>query len=174
MKESSGSQFFRTTTGIQSEPDTFDKSRFIMTFLTILWVKEILCSFRLVLKGKIGKEIAESSRLAFLEELSANDFALSGTEDNISRPLNRGGITDLPLLRTLLAIYQKFREPSFWKVMDSFVLFILLEQTKKMISMNYGSSASSWNHGDEWDLTQYFLWGIYTSVSNWINSNNSV
>ena len=36
--------------------------------------------------------------------------------------MNRGGIADLPFLRTLLAIRQKSREPSFWKVMDSFVL----------------------------------------------------
>ena len=36
--------------------------------------------------------------------------------------MNRGGIADLPLLRTLLAIRQKSREPSFWEVMDSFVL----------------------------------------------------
>ena len=38
------------------------------------------------------------------------------------RPLNRGGIEDLFLLRTLLAIRQKSREPSLWEVMDSFVL----------------------------------------------------
>ena len=51
--ERSGSQFFKTTTGIQSGPGTFDESRFVMTFLTILEVSEILCSFRLVLeKGK--------------------------------------------------------------------------------------------------------------------------
>ena len=31
MQESLGSQFFRTTTGIQSGPDTFDKSRFFMS-----------------------------------------------------------------------------------------------------------------------------------------------
>ena len=66
MKESSGSQFFRTTTGIQLGPDVFDKSRFIMTFLTILGVTEISCSFKLVLEGKIGKGIPESSRLEFL------------------------------------------------------------------------------------------------------------
>ena len=62
MNESSGSQFFRTTTEIQSGPDTFDKSRFIMTFLTILGATEILCSVRLVLEGKTGKTIPESSR----------------------------------------------------------------------------------------------------------------
>ena len=62
MYESSGSQFFRTTTGIQSGPDAFDKSRFIMTFLTILGVTEILYSFRLVLEGKTGEQIPWSSR----------------------------------------------------------------------------------------------------------------
>ena len=115
-------QFFRTTTGIQSRPDAFDESNLVMTFLTILGVTEILCSFSLVLEGKIGQAIPESSILEFLEKFLANNFALSDAEDNTSGPLNRGGIADLPLLRTLLAIRQKFREPSFWEVMDSFVL----------------------------------------------------
>ena len=78
-----------------------------MTFLTILGVTETLCSFRLVLEGKRGKEIPESSRLKLLEKFLANNFALSDTEDNNSSPFNRGGIADLPLLRTLLAICQK-------------------------------------------------------------------
>ena len=90
-----------------------------MTFLTILRVTEILRSFRLVLEGKTGKEIPESSRLEFSEKFSANNFALSDAEDNTSGPLNRGGIADLPLLRTRLAIRQKSREPSFWKMMNS-------------------------------------------------------
>ena len=122
MYESSGPQFFRTTTGMQSEVDAFDESRFVMAFLTILGVTEILCSFRLVLEGKTGKEIPESSKLEFLEKFSANNFALSDAEDNTSRLLNRGGIADLPLFRTLLAIHKKSREPSFWEVIDSFVL----------------------------------------------------
>ena len=82
MYESSDSQFLRITTGIQSEPDAFDEWRFIMTFLTILGAMEILCSFRLVLEGKTGKEIPESSRLEFLETFFTNDFALSDAEDN--------------------------------------------------------------------------------------------
>ena len=122
MYGSSGSQFFRTTTGILSGPDAFDKSMFVMTFLTILGVTGILCSFRVVLERKTGKEITESRRLEFLEKFLANNFALSDAEDNTSGPLNRGGIADLPLLRTLLAIRQKSQEPSFWEVMDSFVL----------------------------------------------------
>ena len=52
-----------------------------MTFLTILGVIEILCSFRLVLEKKTGKEIPESSRLEFLE-FAANYFALSDEKDN--------------------------------------------------------------------------------------------
>ena len=131
---------------------------------------EILCSFKLVLEGKTGKETPKSSRLEFNEKFSANNFALSDAEENTSGPMNRGGIADLPLLRTLLAICQKSQEPSFWEVMDSFVLlayailaasrtllqrllaclnftfrirrFFSLLQTKKVISMNYGSSTS--------------------------------
>ena len=91
MYESSGSQFFKTTTGIQSGPDAFDESRFVMTFLTILGVMETSCSFRLVLKGKTGTEIPESSRFEFLVKVLANNFALSDAEDNTSGPLNRGG-----------------------------------------------------------------------------------
>ena len=78
-----------------------------MTFLTILGVTEILCSFKLVLEGKTGKVIPESSRLESIEKFSGNNFAFSDVEDNNSGLLNRGGIADLPLLRTLLAIHQK-------------------------------------------------------------------
>ena len=102
MYEGSSSQFFRTTTGIQSGPDAFDESRFVMTFLTNLGVMGILNSFRFVLEGKTGKEIPESSRLEFLEKVLADNSALSDAEDNTSSSLNRGGIEDLSLLRTLL------------------------------------------------------------------------
>ena len=78
-----------------------------MIFLTILGLTEIFYSFKLVLQRKTGKEIPESSQLKFLEKFSANNFALLNAEDNTSGPLNRGGIADLPLLRTLLAIRQK-------------------------------------------------------------------
>ena len=93
-----------------------------MAFLTILGVPEVLCSVRLVLEWKTGKEIAESSRLEFLEKFPENNFALSDAEDNTFGLLNRGGIADIPLLRTLLAIRQKSQEPSFWEAVDSFVL----------------------------------------------------
>ena len=89
-----------------------------MTFSTILRVTEILCSFRLVLEEKAGKEIPDSSRLEFLEKFLANNLALSDAEDNTSGPLNRGGTANLALLRKMLAICQKFRELSLWEVMD--------------------------------------------------------
>ena len=88
-----------------------------MTFLTILRVTEI-CSFRLVPEEKTSKEVPESSK--FLEKFSENNFALSDAEGNTYEPLNRGGIANLPLLKTVLAIHQKSQEPSFWEVMDSF------------------------------------------------------
>ena len=74
MYERSGSQFFRTATGIQSGPDTFNESRFFMTLLTILGVTAILFSFRSVLEGKSGKEIRHLSRLEFLEKILAKHF----------------------------------------------------------------------------------------------------
>ena len=122
MHESSGSQFFRATPGIQSGPDVFDESRFVTTFFIILGATEILCSFRLVLEVKTGKEIPESSILEFLEKILAKKCALSDAEGNTSGSLNRGGREDLTLSRTLLAIHQKSQEPSFWEVIDSLVL----------------------------------------------------
>ena len=81
-----------------------------MIFLTTFGVGEILCSFKLVLEGKRGKEVPRSSRLEFLEKFLANSFGLLGSEGNISGPLNRGGIVDLVGI------------VSFWEVIDSFVL----------------------------------------------------
>ena len=112
----------------------------------------------------------KSSRLELLEKFLANNFVSSDAEDNTSRPMHRGGIADLPLLGTLLPIRQKSREPSLWEMIDSFFLisiskfgrfknpfatinrlfklpfrlriFILLVQTKKGISVAYGSRKS--------------------------------
>ena len=55
-------------------------------------------------------------------KIRVHNFGLSHAEDNTSRPLNRGSVADLPLLRTLLAIRQMSQEPRFREVMDSFVL----------------------------------------------------
>ena len=65
-----------------------------MTFLTILGVTEILCSFRFVVEGQPGKEMRESSRVEVLEKFLANDFAFIDGEVKTSVPLNRGGIVN--------------------------------------------------------------------------------
>ena len=107
----------------------------------------------------------KSSRLELLEKFLANNFVLSDAEDKTSRPMHRGGIADLPLLGTLLPIRQKSREPSLFffisiskfgsfknpfatinrlfKLPFRLRIFILLVQTKKGISVAYGSSKSS-------------------------------
>ena len=55
-----------------------------MTFLVIFGSMEILCSFTLVLEGKISKEIPESPRLVFLEKFLAKHFTLLDAEDYTS------------------------------------------------------------------------------------------
>ena len=91
-----------------------------MNFLIILGVTEILGNFGLVLERKSGKEIPESSRLEFL--VFSKQFYFLRCRRQHLELLNRACIPNLPLLGTLSAIRQKSREPSFWKVMDSFVL----------------------------------------------------
>ena len=96
-----------------------------MNFLTFLGVTEILYTFRLVLEGKMGEDISQSSTLKFLEMFSVDNVALSDAENNTSMLLNRGGIADLHIWRILLTIRQKSREPSFWEVMESFFISII-------------------------------------------------
>ena len=109
MHGSSGSQFFRITTGIQSRPEALDESRFIMTFLTILGVTEILSNFRLVLKGKISKEVKiKSSRLKFLEKILANNFALSGADGNTSGSLKLFTFVKNTISNSLKVLKAKF------------------------------------------------------------------
>ena len=149
--------------------------------------------FRTTARIPSGPDTFDESRLEFL----AKNFALSEIEDNTSRTLNRGGIANLPLFRTLLAIWQK---PSFWDVMDFFVLLAhanlgasrnLLQwllaclncaldsedlfywcKWKKQWTMAAAQAAE--NHGDEWGLTWYLRWGICTSIPTWTHSQNSL
>ena len=142
----------------------------------------------------------ESSR--FLEKLFlVNSSALSDVKDNNSRRLNRGGITDFPLLRTALAIHQKSLEQGYWEVMYSFLLLAyvslaasrtLLQQLlpcsnftldsedlfcsykqKKWFLWTMAAAQAAENHGDEWGLTWYLQWGIYKSIPTWTHSQNS-
>ena len=125
-----------------------------------------------------------------------NNFALSDAEDNTSGVLNREGIADSPLLRTLLAIRQMSQEPSFWEVIESFALLpyvslaalrTLLQQLlaclnftldsedlfcwykqKKWFLWIMAAAQAAENHGDE-QLVRFDLirWGIDTSIPTW-------
>ena len=65
----------------------------------------------------------KSSIFEFLERFLANKFALSDAEYNLCGPLNRGGIySRFTIVERLLVTCQKSQEPSFWEVMDAFVL----------------------------------------------------
>ena len=118
---------------------------------------------RLVLEGKTCKEIPKSSKLEFLEKFLAKNFPLSA-EDNTSEPLNREDIADLTLFRTLsnspkvlrykflgsdglfcfssICKYGSFKNPfaSITILPELYFRFRII--TKKMISMNYGSSTT--------------------------------
>ena len=74
----------------------------ILTVLINLSVTGILCNIRLVLERKKDKEISELSRLSFSANISANNLALLGADDNTSRLLNRRGIEALAKIMHLL------------------------------------------------------------------------
>ena len=78
--------------------------------------------FHLRFGRKVGKDKSESSGTKFLEKFLVNKCVLSDAEDSTSWLLNRGSILDLTLLRTLLAIFCKSQEQSFWEVINCFVL----------------------------------------------------
>ena len=77
---------------------------------------------QLSVRRKIGKDKPESSGSEFLEKLLGNNCALSNADENTSALLNRGYISDLILIRTLLTLCYMSQEPSFWEVIKSFVL----------------------------------------------------
>ena len=121
MYKSSDSQFFTNITGIKSRPKNLMNQGCYVLFNQFGSYRNII-QFKISYRRETGKEILDSWRLEFFKKFLTNNFALSGAEDNTSGLLNRGGMADLPSLRTLLAICQKSREPIFWEVIDSFVL----------------------------------------------------
>ena len=80
---SSVPQLFRATTGIQTGPDAFDKSRLVMTFLTNVEVPGILCSFIQVLEGKVVKQMSESSRLVLVKVFSKQFYFIRCTRKRL-------------------------------------------------------------------------------------------
>ena len=99
-------QFFRTITGILSGPDTFDKSRLIMTFSNVLGVTKILCSFRLVLEAKTGKELPEimaTSRLWFLKAFTKQFYFIRSRRQHLQ--------ADLLLVQMKKVVSMKYAKP---------------------------------------------------------------
>ena len=52
--------------------------------------------------------------------------------------------------------------------------FSLWYKRKKWFLWTMAAAQAAENHGDEWDLTWYFLWGIYTPIPTWTHSQNSL
>ena len=154
MLESSGSQLFTTagiTTGIQSGSDAFEKSIFIMTFLTIFGVTEILCSFKFVLEGKTCKETPGSSQEPSFQEVM-DFFVLSAY---VSVAASR---TLLQRLLACLNFTLEAEDLSFWY------------KRKKWFLWTMAAAQAAENHGDEWGLAWYFLRGIYRSIPTWTHT----
>ena len=124
-----------------------------MTFLNILGDTEIY-SFRLVLEGKTGKAIRESSRLELRQHLWSIQkwryrrfFFVENTSGNwpkvsSSKPLGSDE------LFCFISKFGSFKNPfatitSLFELCFRFRRFMLLVQMEKVISMNYGSSTSS-------------------------------
>ena len=79
--KSSGSQFFRTITKVQSGVETRTKTRSIMTFLTISGVTYIFCRFS-ILEVTTYPTLPESSVLGFSEKILTNNYSVSDAEDS--------------------------------------------------------------------------------------------
>ena len=58
----------------QDQTDVFDKSTAVMTFLTILGVKEILCRVRLFLEGKTGKYYTSVIKITVFRKVFSKQF----------------------------------------------------------------------------------------------------
>ena len=55
--------------------------------------------------------------------------------------------------------------------LDSEDLFYWYKQ-KRWFQWTMAAAQTAENHGDEWGLTWYLRWGIYTSVPMWTHSQN--
>ena len=78
MYESSGSQFqfLRTNTGIQSGPDTFDESRFVMTFLTIFGSYGNIMQFQISSRSEYRSRNTRVIQIRVLRKVFSKQFCL--------------------------------------------------------------------------------------------------
>ena len=61
-----------------------------------------MCSFRLVLEGKAGKDIPESAVLDFLKKILVNNFIVSDAENNAFMPLSKGIIVHFTFVKNTI------------------------------------------------------------------------
>ena len=133
-----------------------------MTFLTKLRVNRNIIQFQISSRRENKPRDYWVTKIRVPRKNLSNNFALSDAEVNIFGPSNRGGIADLPCLRTLLAILQKSPESQLFG--EWWTLFLLsyasqagsrtfLEQLlvclnftldSEVILMSYDGSSSSW------------------------------
>ena len=152
----------------------------------------ILCNF-IVLEGKAGKEIPQSSRLKFSEKFTVNIFVLLDAEYNSTGPLYREGITCSSVENTIsillevtwakffgtdrlfwlisMSKFGNFKNPfatiiSLSEVQVRCRRFVLLVETKKVISMSHGSNTGSWK---TWRWVRLEL--IFVMTDKYINYN---
>ena len=142
-----------------------------MTLSTIVGVTEILCSFRLVLEGKTGKEIPESEFRVLRKVISKQSYFIrckrqhlrpvewrrysifsfvESTSSNPSKvPRAKFLVSDGLFCFIRICKFGSFKNPfatitGLSELYLRIKRFFSLVQTKKVISMNYGSSTSSW------------------------------
>ena len=141
-----------------------------MIILTILGVAEILCNFRLVLEGKPDKDTLVF-KIRVLRKVFGKQFCIIRCRrQHLS--LNRAGIADLPLLRTLLTIRLKFQEPSFWEVMDALVLLananLTASRTLLLACLNFTLNSQIYSVGTckKWTMMKY---NHGSGTSSWLD-----
>ena len=107
------------------------------------------------------RHLRHQSRLELTEKFWANNFTLLDGEGNTSGPLNKGGIADLTLLKTLLEIQQKHSETitSLAELHLKCSRLFFWYGLKKWFLGAIAAAQATENHGDEWDLTWYLWWG---------------
>ena len=107
-----------------------------------------------------------------LRKFLASNFAFSDTEDNTSGPLNRWGIANLPVLRTLIAIHHKSQEPSFCEVIHSFVLIAYTSLVASRTLLEQFLACPNFPFDSEdlfcwYKQTKWFIWTVATKKTSW-------
>ena len=123
IEESYGEHFWRAMAGMLSGPQAVDVFKWEITLATearVIWMSNngLTC-----FSGMTERVWSLESRDEIKEKFFANSSDLSLGEVIRSDPWSRGGILDLPLLVTLLKIFQKSLEPNFWDKMRDLVIW---------------------------------------------------